>query len=135
MKKILEYFFTLIFLLASFLICFQLIKNKKEQQNIITFIGEGKSMEPTFYDGEVLKVNKEKKPREGDVIIFECLNCDLPAGENNVMAKRLQLINKENCYWVEGDNKEISLDSRDSKIGWLCPKDINLLGVVIGVEK
>ncbi len=135
MKKFNEYLFAFIFLIAAAILCHHLIQKKLAEDRMEYFVGEGRSMEPTFYDGDELKVDPAKEPTEGDVIVFRCKSCDIEENTEGIMTKRLRLINKENCYWVEGDNPEVSLDSRDKKIGWLCPQDIELFGVVIEVEK
>lgn len=79
----------------------------------------GNSMYPAFYDGQWLVINKMGQPKAGDVVVFKYQNTELlkriirPAGEG---------------FWVEGDNKDFSTDSREfgavpktaivGKVGW-----------------
>ena len=64
---------------------------------------DGDSMEPNFHDGQWLVINKITKPRIGDVVVFKYGDMDL--------LKRV--IHPEgDGWWVEGDNKEQSTDSR-----------------------
>jgi len=63
----------------------------------------GNSMEPNFHDGQVVIINKLAKPGVGDVVVFKYGNADL--------LKRI-IRPEEEGWWVEGDNKEFSTDSR-----------------------
>ena len=86
-------------------------------------------MAPTFQDGDEIIVDKQATPLLGDAIVFDCIQCEnIPSKET--LAKRIYQINEAGCYWLIGDNKEISYDSRYA--GWLCPNQhIVLHGVVI----
>lgn len=92
-------------------------------------------MEPTFQTGDVLVVDKTAKPRENDIIVFDCKKCqDTDLEEGNIMTKRVMRIDEKGCFWVEGDNKEVSYDSRQKEVGWLCPGDLEVFGVVKSIE-
>lgn len=82
---------------------------------------EGKSMEPTFYNGEILFFNFFSSSKINDVIVFDCFSKCTLSGKAITLVKRLDKIDGNGCYWVEGDNKEHSFDSRN--YGWLCPSD------------
>jgi signal peptidase I len=87
------------------------------------FMLEGESMLPTFKQfGDIVLVNKlSRKYKKGDVV------CVINPIENDmVMCKRIvysegevvklrnnnEIVIPKNHYWVEGDNKANSLDSR-----------------------
>lgn len=89
----------------------------------------GESMEPTFHNGDRLFSNFFDTPEINDVIIFDCLSKCTNDGNLITLIKRLDKINDQGCYWVEGDNKNHSFDSRN--YGWLCPSDIAFARVVI----
>jgi len=79
-------------------------------------------MEPTIQNGQTVLVSSIpyffSKPKIGDVVAFK--------KDNKVLIKRIGKIDGKK-YFVSGDNKEDSMDSR--KFGWLTKKDI--LGKVI----
>jgi len=98
-------------------------------QSLITPV-EGKSMEPTYHDGQNVYVNFLKKtPTVGDVIVFTCFSQCTSDESSKTLIKRVTQINESGQYWVEGDNKERSFDSRN--YGWLSSSDIDIYGVVI----
>lgn len=103
-----------------------------------TTSAEGPSMTPTILSGQSFELDAYVLPKEGDIISFSCFNkCNneafkVASGEM-ILTKRLIKINENgNCYWVEGDNKDHSYDSRD--FGWICRhQDIRLNGVVTAI--
>jgi hypothetical protein len=101
-----------------------------------TTTAEGPSMYPTIVTGQPFELDHYKLPQEGDIISFSCFNkCNREdfrtASGEMILTKRLTKINGD-CYWIEGDNKEESFDSRD--FGWVCKnKDIRLNGVVTAI--
>jgi signal peptidase I len=129
MKK-LEYLGILMLFLAIGIFIFRGLELKKEKEKYDLFVGEGNSMLPTFADGDALLVDTKAEIKENDIIVFNCLRCNLDKHDTSSMVKRLIKKNKSGCFWVEGDNTQVSLDSRDKRIGWLCPKDIEVFGVV-----
>lgn len=98
---------------------------------------EGPSMSPTILSGQSFELDAYALPKEGDIISFSCLNkCNneafkVESGEM-ILTKRLIKIDENGCYWVEGDNKDNSYDSRD--FGWICKnQDIRINGVVTAI--
>ncbi len=82
----------------------------------------GHSMEPVIRNGETILVSNFfywfKKPKIGDIVAFR------DAGK--VLIKRITKLNREK-YFLEGDNKRDSLDSR--KLGLVVKEKI--IGKVI----
>lgn len=92
------------------------------------FVGDGSSMEPTLQDGAEIVVDSRRVPRSGEIIVFKCKEkCKDFPGE--IMTKRLDSIDENGCYWVLGDNRAVSYDSRT--FGKLCENDFELYGVVV----
>jgi nickel-type superoxide dismutase maturation protease len=71
------------------------------------YICEGKSMNPTLKDGEVVLVDREAAIKVGDIVIARH-----PIGQNDI-AKRVGRINERGHYFLVGDNPDESEDSRD----------------------
>ncbi len=124
-----EYFFIVLFLLASSLLIFKMVQDKNYKDSIEYFIGEGASMEPIISSGEEIAVDPNKKPEINDIIVFRCEKCKIESDDIDILTKRLLRENSEGCYWVEGDNKLKSYDSRN--FGWLCFDEIQFLGTLI----
>lgn len=76
-------------------------------------------MEPFISSGDVILVNRLsylfKNPKIGDVIIIK------NNSKKKYLIKRIQRI-REKTYFVGGDNKKESIDSRN--FGWITKKDI-----------
>lgn len=85
------------------------------------FVILGKSMEPAFFQNQTIIASSIpyifSEPKIGDVVVFK---------DEKVFLKRIEKI-KEGKYFLTGDNKKNSLDSR--KIGWIVRQKI--LGKVI----
>ncbi|GEM_PF-1633514 len=124
-----EYLFLVLFLIVAGLIINKIFQDKKYQESLQYFVGKGASMEPTILDGEEIVTDPNQKPEINDIIVFKCEKCKIGQDDIDILTKRLLKINKEGCYWVEGDNKVKSYDSRD--FDWLCQADIEFLGTVI----
>lgn len=75
-------------------------------------------MSPFLKSGDIVLVSKFGKVKPGDVVVFKI--------KNAVYVKRIEK-KKENKYFLIGDNKKESIDSR--KFGWIDKKDI--IGKVI----
>jgi signal peptidase I len=92
---------------------------------VVSFTGkqqfqvDGPSMEPTLHSGEYVTADKSRPIKTNDIIVFEY--------NDKIYIKRIIKM-KDNCFWVEGDNKENSEDSRE--LGWICQPDIKYYGVV-----
>ncbi len=127
-KKI-EYLFLVLFLILAVLMVNKMFQDKKYQESLKYFVGEGASMEPTILDGEEIITDPNKKPEINDIIVFRCEKCKIGLDDIDILTKRLIKENREGCYWVEGDDKARSYDSRD--FGWLCSSEIEFLGVFI----
>lgn len=87
-------------------------------------------MSETDKDGDPITYDTARTPKINDVIAFQCFRPECQTNAEDRIVKRLLKIDDRGCYWVEGDNKERSFDSR--AYGWLCPPDdIKISGVVI----
>ena len=79
----------------------------------------GKSMEPSYHEGDYLIVNRWAycftKPKKREVILLE----DPRTGK--AILKRIHAVKKQR-YYVLGDNKNHSTDSRT--FGWVDHPDI-----------
>lgn len=78
---------------------------------IMRFKVEDRSMEPAFKSGDFVLVNKLAynftSPRKGDVIILKH-----PKEKDKFLIKRISLITNSDEYFIVGDNKNFSQDSR-----------------------
>lgn len=70
------------------------------------YICEGKSMNPTLKDGEVVLVDREAKIEVGDIVVARH-----PIEQGEVV-KRVSRITDRGHYFLVGDNLEDSIDSR-----------------------
>ena len=121
------YVIAILALLIAVFIANKYVPNRK----YVEFVGVGSSMEPALFDGDTLWVDPDEIPSERDIIVFSCLSCD-PSQSSETMTKRVYDINETGCYWLLGDNRETSHDSRN--FGWLCEDDMELHGVVEKIE-
>ena len=71
------------------------------------YICEGKSMNPTLKDGEVVLVDREAKIEAGDIVVAKH-----PLEQNSEIVKRIERINEHGHYFLVGDNLQDSNDSR-----------------------
>ena len=71
------------------------------------YICEGKSMNPTLRDGEVVLVDRDAEIEIGDIVVAKH-----PAEQNSEVVKRIENINERGHYFLVGDNPEDSNDSR-----------------------
>jgi nickel-type superoxide dismutase maturation protease len=71
------------------------------------YICEGKSMNPTLKDGEVVLVDREAKIEVGDIVVAKH-----PVEQTSEIVKRVERINEHGHYFLVGDNLEDSNDSR-----------------------
>ena len=123
-----EFIITLFIIAIAFLIIgFYFIPQKRYHE----FIGTGKSMEPTFYEGDLLLVDPNIDPVEMDIIVFSCLKCE-NIDSTEILTKRIYEVNNEMCFWLLGDNQLSSHDS--TEFGWLCEDDLKIYGVVVGIK-
>lgn len=78
---------------------------------IARFKIDDRSMEPVFKQGDYVLVNKLsyifKKPSKNDVIVLRH-----PKEKNKFLIKRISLVTNSDEYFVIGDNKDFSRDSR-----------------------
>lgn len=72
---------------------------------------QDRSMEPTFKSGDYILVNKLAyffgNPKKGDVIILKH-----PKEKDRFLIKRISLATNSGEYYIIGDNKNFSQDSR-----------------------
>ncbi len=71
------------------------------------YICEGKSMNPTLKDGEVVLVDRAGKVEIGDIVVAKH-----PIEQTGEIVKRIERINEYGHYFLVGDNLEDSNDSR-----------------------
>ena len=71
------------------------------------YICEGKSMNPTLKDGEVVLVDRAAKIEVGDIVVAKH-----PIEQTSEVVKRVEWINENGLYFLVGDNLEDSTDSR-----------------------
>lgn len=71
------------------------------------YVCEGKSMNPTLKDGEVVLVNRQAKVEVGDIVVAKH-----PIEQTSEIVKRIERINEHGHYFLVGDNLEDSNDSR-----------------------
>ncbi len=71
------------------------------------YICEGKSMNPTLKDGEVVLVDRKAKIEVGDIVVAKH-----PVEQNSEVVKRVERINEHGHYFLVGDNLQDSNDSR-----------------------
>jgi len=63
----------------------------------------GNSMEPNLHDGQWLIINRISRPKVGDVVVFRY-------GSTELIKRIIRPVG--DGWWVEGDNKDFSTDSR-----------------------
>jgi nickel-type superoxide dismutase maturation protease len=71
------------------------------------YICEGKSMNPTLKDGEIVLVDRAAKIEVGDIVVAKH-----PIEQTGEVVKRIERINEHGHYFLVGDNLEDSNDSR-----------------------
>jgi len=71
------------------------------------YVCEGKSMNPTLKDGEVVLVDRKAKIEVGDIVVAKH-----PLEQNSEIVKRVERINEHGHYFLVGDNLQDSNDSR-----------------------
>ena len=71
------------------------------------YICEGKSMNPTLKDGEVVLVDREAQVETGDIVVARH-----PFEKGSEIVKRVANINERGHYFLLGDNLSDSEDSR-----------------------
>ncbi|HEX6127214.1 MAG TPA: nickel-type superoxide dismutase maturation protease [Pyrinomonadaceae bacterium] len=71
------------------------------------YICEGRSMNPTLKDGEVVLVDREAKIEVGDIVVAKH-----PVEQDSEVVKRVARIIDRALYFLVGDNLEDSIDSR-----------------------
>ncbi|MBI2084476.1 MAG: signal peptidase I [Candidatus Aenigmarchaeota archaeon] len=78
---------------------------------ILRFKVQDKSMEPTFKAGDYVLVNKMAyrfaKPSRGDVVVIKH-----PIERDMFLLKRISVITNSDKFYVVGDNRDFSKDSR-----------------------
>ena len=71
------------------------------------YICEGKSMNPTLKDGEVVLVDRGADIEVGDIVVAKH-----PVEQDSEVVKRVARISERTEYFLLGDNLEDSIDSR-----------------------
>lgn len=70
------------------------------------YVCEGRSMNPTLRDGEVVLVDREARIGVGDIVVARH-----PLEQDEVV-KRVERISERGDYFLVGDNLDDSIDSR-----------------------
>lgn len=79
---------------------------------------QGDSMLPTYHNMQLVIVDKHSKDYDvGDVVAIDCRGLDA------IIVKRIDEVDSKGFY-VLGDNREHSVDSRDQRVGYIMPDDI-----------
>ena len=91
----------------------------------------GESMKPTIENGSSVLIHPDSA-EIGDIVVFECYSseCRYPGDNGGVLIKRVTQ-KQGNCFYLEGDNRLKSWDSRS--YGWLCDDDLKILGKVVWI--
>ncbi len=71
------------------------------------YVCEGKSMNPTLKDGELVLVDRTAEIAVGDIVVARH-----PVEQTSEVVKRVERINERENYFLVGDNLEDSNDSR-----------------------
>ncbi len=71
------------------------------------YVCEGKSMNPTLRDGEMVLVDRAAKIEVGDIVVAKH-----PIEQTSEVVKRIERITERGHYFLVGDNLEDSNDSR-----------------------
>lgn len=71
------------------------------------YVCEGRSMNPTLKDGEVVLVDRDAEIEIGDIVVAKH-----PVEQISEIVKRVQSINERGHYFLVGDNLNNSNDSR-----------------------
>src|SRR5688572_21074973 len=71
------------------------------------YVCEGRSMNPTLKDGEIVLVDREANIEVGDVVVARH-----PVEQHSEVVKRVERISGRGHYFLLGDNLDDSIDSR-----------------------
>lgn len=71
------------------------------------YVCEGRSMNPTLKDGEVVLVDRDAEIEVGDIVVAKH-----PIEQISEVVKRVESINERGHYFLIGDNPDDSTDSR-----------------------
>lgn len=71
------------------------------------YVCEGRSMNPTLKDGEVVLVDRDAAVGVGDIVVARH-----PLEQDSEVVKRIERITEKGHYFLVGDNPEDSTDSR-----------------------
>lgn len=88
-------------------------------------IAKGISMQPTTPGCRQEMFYTKTEPKVGDIVSFKC---STEGCQGNKLKRIIDI--KDSCYFMMGDNREHSHDSRD--YGYLCGDDILIRGVLVG---
>lgn len=116
-------FLALIFLALAGIICIVLVSNHYYEIIIVS----GNSMLPTLHDQDFILIDKNVpvyKYKVGDIMVFpDPYNLERLVVKRIKKMKDFQIGDKfEKLLWVEGDNSEVSQDSR--VYGWIGTTNI-----------
>lgn len=91
-------------------------------------------MLPTIHPGQEITVKPFVTPGQGDIVEIRWTETGMEQTGFGAqwVVKRVTQVDEEGCWWLEGDNKDASYDSR--AYGWICREDISYFGVVTSIK-
>lgn len=73
---------------------------------------QGKSMQPTLYEGDITIILKHTTPNDGDIVVIDTSKVPTYKQDAQYIIKRYYADKSTDGYYVLGDNTNSSYDSR-----------------------